>query len=98
MTVTQRTEDLDGFQAFFMSRVPSQFMIPKDLYYFIPDYARVEFNKNCQKLTQNQSPTGHAKLAPRPVDAKPAATDNSGKNNSSLPKQYITRANLADTG
>ena len=74
-------------------------MIPKDLYYCIPEDARVEFNRNRHKLTQKQSPTGYAnaKPTPKPVDAKPAATVNSGRNNNSLPKQYTTRANLADT-
>ena len=39
MTATQGTEDLDDFQAYLMSRIPSQFMIPKDLYYCISEHA-----------------------------------------------------------
>ena len=61
MTTTQGEEDFDDFQAFLMPKVPSQFMMPKDLYYCIPENARVEFNQNRQRLVQHQSPTGHAK-------------------------------------
>jgi len=88
--------ETNEWQAFLMSNVPQQFMIPSDLFYCIPEHARREFIHNRNQLLKKNNGQGNEQRKPAPQpDSKPSAS-NTTKNTDALPKQYTSRANVVD--